>query len=91
MTSNDNAKKLLWLVRTFGLSVRNISRLTGFSPAYVSRASKGGLEPSSDFLLAVERRLPEIMGSRQRQFFDIPAVTLAQLEKVSEPDRVKVA
>lgn len=91
MPTTENAQKLLWLVRTFGLSVRNIGRQTGFSGAYVSRVTSGTIEPSPDFLLAVEQKLPAILESRQKQFFQIPSLTLEQLDEMPVPEAIKVA
>lgn len=82
MDKKGNAARILWLLSTFGIPVKQFSDICGKSPSYVSRIIHGehGLG-SEEFYRNVEQNLDKILTLRSINFMDMgKAVSLAQLE-----------
>ena len=88
MDRANNQKRLVWLVETFGISIKGLADICGKSAPYVSRIVNGdaGLG-SPEFYAAVEKNLTAILELRTVRIFDVPVVNIAALEAIPDPQQ----
>jgi|GEM_PF-4467149 len=84
MNRPDNAKRLSWFISTFGIPLRSMGSVIGFSAGYISRASKGDPHVGSDeFYAAIERNLVRLLELRTVTLFESTGVAVERLKKVA--------
>ena len=83
MSRADNQKRLVGLVRLFGIPISRVAKLTGMSRTFVSRIINGDSSLGNDlFYRQVELMLPEMVRMRDRNYFDLAGVAVEELDRV---------
>lgn len=86
MDKTANGMKIVWILETFGISIRQFSDVCQKSPSYTSRIIHGDYELGSEqFYRNVEANLEKILSLRTVSFMDVGnSISMEQLKAVKD-------